>query len=82
MEQKFTLQMEAFCELGLQPEMAFILAEVIVQSEQTYSRMLILREHVTGKTKDVVVAFVEEFEDVPRKLAESVFETSEGMRLP
>ena len=37
--------MEAFCELGLQPEMAFILAEVIVQSEQTYSRMLILQEH-------------------------------------
>jgi len=78
MEPKFSLQMEAFCELGLQTEMAFILAEVIVQSEQTYSRMLILQEHVTGKTREVVVAFVEEFEDVPRKLAESVFETSGG----
>ena len=54
MEPKFSLQMEAFCELGLQPEMAFILAEVIVQSEQTYSRMLILQEHVTGKTREVV----------------------------
>ena len=70
----FSLQIEAFAELGIPTEMAYILSEVIVQSEQTYSRMLILSEHVTGKTKDLLIVFLQRYEKLPRELAESVFE--------
>ena len=77
MNQNLTLQMEAFCELGITPEMAFILSNVIVQSEQTYSLMLILKVHIEGgKTKELLMAFIEQYEDVPRKLSEKVFETA------
>jgi len=69
--------MEAFCELGITPEMAFILSNIIVQSEQTYSLMLLLKEHIEdGKTKKILIAFIEQYEDVPHKLSEKVFETS------
>lgn len=68
----FSLQIEAFCELGIRPEMAFILSEVIVQSEQTYSRMLILSERMEGKTKELLLAFIEKYESLPRELSERV----------
>jgi len=71
--------MEAFCELGITPEMAFILSNVISQSEQTYSLMLILKEHIEDShTKRILIAFIEQYEDVPRKLSEKVFLTAQG----
>lgn len=68
----FSLQVEAFCELGIHPELAYIFAEAIVESEETYCRMLLLSEKLNGNARDLLLKFIQKFESFPRELSESV----------
>ncbi|MBI3332407.1 hypothetical protein HYZ99_05650 [Candidatus Peregrinibacteria bacterium] len=65
------LQAEGFLDAGLSPVMAMFVTEIIMKAEDTYSRLLLLLESVSGDRKETLMVLVQKLEPLPRELSTS-----------